>query len=210
MAFLESPRFPDEIAYWASIGPQFRTEVAAGVTGYVQTNPVMPDPLHAVDIAGALREMDIAGGTPQYGYKVLRNFFMVLKGRANGFRIKNFWDYQDEGLGVLGTGTGSQTVFQIVKRYTVGALTMDKTIYKPVAGTVGVLANGVVQATGWTVNTTNGKVTFTVAPANGVVLTCTFQFDLPMMFDRDGFRVRPDPGGLAVVESLTASEYRPV
>lgn len=209
MAFLETPRFPDEIAYWASIGPTYRTEVADGQTGYQQTAATMPWALHKMDVTNVMREIDIGGQGALYTFRTLRNFFHVLKGRANGFRVKNFWDYEDEGLGVLGTGDGTQTVFQMVKRYTVGALSTDKAIYKPVAGSVGVKADGVTMGSGWSVSTTTGLVTFTVAPANGVVLTCTFEYDLPMRLDRDALRIHPDAGGLAVFEQLSATEYIP-
>ena len=208
--FLETPRFPDEISFLASVGPQFRTEVAQGITGYQQTNATMPDPLYVFDITQALREIDIVNSAAGYGYKTVRNYFTVVKGKAYGFRIKNFWDYQDEGLGILGSGTGNgtTTAFQIYKRYTVGALSTDKPIKKPVTGTVGVKVNGVTVG-GWTVDTTTGIVTFTVAPSNGAVLTCTFEFDVPVRFDRDVMKVHPDSGGLAVVEGLGMQEYRP-
>lgn len=207
--FLESPRFPDEIAFYASVGPNFRTEDAKSLTGYQQTNATMPDPLHSIDITQALREIDIIN-TPGYGYRVVRDFFFAVKGKAIGFRVKNWWDYKDDGLGILGTGlgNGSTTVFQIAKRYTAGALSTDKAVRKPVSGSVGVKINGVTQPSGWTVDTTTGLVTFSVAPANGAVLTCTYEFDLPVRFDRDSIRVRPDPGGLVAVEGLAMNEYR--
>jgi uncharacterized protein (TIGR02217 family) len=85
----------------------------------------------------------------------------------------------------LGTGTGSLTTFALVKRYVSGAITHIRPITKPVAGTVLIALNGVNQATGWSVNTTTGIVTFTAAPANGVLVTAGFAFDVPVRFDTD-------------------------
>ena len=51
-----------------------------------------------------------------------------------------------------------------MKRYESGAQAWVRRIVKPVAGTVRVALGGVEQASGWSVNTTTGLVTFDTAP----------------------------------------------
>lgn len=205
--FIESPRFPDEIAFSASVGPRFRTDVAEGATGFQQRNAVQPAPLYQWDIASALREMDNVTALT-YGLRAVRDYFNAAKGRAYGFRIKNFFDYSDEGAGILGTGNGVLTAFQMLRRYTVGGLSTDKPIQKPIAATIAVYINAVLQSSGYTLNSTTGVVTFSSPPAGGTALTWTGQYDLPGHFDSDEFRARPESGGLYQIERLRVLEYR--
>ena len=59
----------------------------------------------------------------------------------------------------------------------------QRTIAKPVAGTVRVAVDGVETAV--TTDTTTGLVSFAAAPAAGAVLTAGFEFDTPVRFDTD-------------------------
>ena len=65
-------------------------------------------------------------------------------------------------------------------------------IVKPVTGTVRVALAGVEQLSGWSVETTNGIVTFDTAPASGVLITAGFEFDVPVRFDTDRLDVTWD------------------
>jgi uncharacterized protein (TIGR02217 family) len=90
-------------------------------------------------------------------------FFRARKGRAHGFRFKDWTDYKATAQ-ALGTGNGTITTFQLIRTYSSGGSTDVRTITKPVAGTVKVYLAGVLQASGWSVNTTTGVITFTTAP----------------------------------------------
>lgn len=67
--------------------------------------------------------------------------------------------------------------------------------------------NGVT-TTAYTVDNTTGKITFTTAPAAGVVVTWSGEFDTPMRFMMNGFQVKPDVSsdvqGLLLCEILPA------
>ena len=82
-----------------------------------------------------------------------------------------------------------------------------RVIAKPVAGTVVVYKNGVA-ATGWTVDAAAGVVTFTVAPANGVVLTADFEFDVPARFDTDQMDITAETYDLARWAQIPVVELR--
>ena len=56
-------------------------------------------------------------------------------------------------------------------------------------------AGDVEQATGWTVDVTTGVITFSVAPATGTYIKCTFDFDVPMAFTDNNFSLKTDVTG---------------
>jgi uncharacterized protein (TIGR02217 family) len=118
----------------------------------------------------------------------LSAFFSGAKGKAYGFRFKDWTDSRAAGQ-LLGTGDGALTQFQLVKRYPSGSVIEVRTITKPVAGTVKVYLDGVEQLAGWSVDTTIGLVTFSTAPALGVEVTADFEFDVPVRFDTDHMAV---------------------
>jgi uncharacterized protein (TIGR02217 family) len=76
-----------------------------------------------------------------------------------------------------------------VKHYPSGSVIEVRTITKPVAGTVRVYLDDIERASGWSVDTTTGLVTFSTAPALGVEVTADFEFDVPARFDTDHMAV---------------------
>ena len=111
-------------------------------------------------------------------------FFRARKGRACGFRFKDWTDFQAFAQ-VIGVGDGTTKTFPLVKHYPSGGEIETRVITKPVTGTVKVYRDGVEATSGWTVNTATGLVTFTTAPASGVQVTADFEFDVPVRFDTD-------------------------
>ena len=115
-------------------------------------------------------------------------FFRARKGRAYGFRFKDWTDYCATGQ-VIGAGDGTNKSFQLIKTYTSGAGSEARTIKKPVQGTVVPYLVGVKQTSGWSVDTTTGILTFITAPTQGVAVTADFEFDVPVRFDTDSMAV---------------------
>ena len=108
----------------------------------------------------------------------------------------------------IGTGDGATTAFQLMKRYASGSQTWLRTITKPVAGTVRVAFDGEEQLSGWSVDTTNGVVTFDSAPAEGVAITAGYAFDVPVRFDTDALDVTLDLERLGSITSIPLLEIR--
>ena len=120
-----------------------------------------------VNWAQARGRWDVASGLKkQAQIDELIAFFRARRGKAYGFRFKDWTDYKATGQ-LLGTGDDAQTQFQLVKHYPSGSVIEVRTITKPVAGTVKVYLDGVEQLSGWSVDTTTGLVTFGTAPALG-------------------------------------------
>lgn len=185
MAFIEV-QFPTDISYGSSGGPEYATDVVASSSGYEQRN---------VNWDQARTRYNVAHGVKTKAQlDALIAFFRARKGRAHGFRFKDWTDYQ--ATETLGTGDGTRTQFQLIKSYVSGVVTETRTIKKPVAGTVQVYKNAVLQSSGVSVGTTTGVVTFTVAPTVGQVITASFQFDVPVRFDTDKLSASLDAYGI--------------
>jgi uncharacterized protein (TIGR02217 family) len=180
MSGFHEVRSPDNIAYGASGGPEFATTVVATSAGHEKRN---------INWAQARGRWDVASGLKkQAQIDALIAFFRARRGKAYGFRFKDWTDHKAAGQ-LLGTGDDAQTQFQLVKHYPSGSVIEARTITKPLAGTVMVYLDGIEQLSGWSVDTATGLVTFTTAPALGVEVTADFEFDVPVRFDTDHMAV---------------------
>ena len=143
-------------------------------------------------------------------------FFEARNGRLHGFRYKDWADYKSalpsQAITAtdqqIGTGTGSLKTFQLSKRYASGAQSWARTITKPVSGTVRIALGTVEQMSGWTLDATTGVITFTTAPANGVVIRAGFEFDVPVRFDTDTLDVTLAIERLGSITSIPLLEIR--
>ncbi|MES2983903.1 MAG: DUF2460 domain-containing protein [Pseudomonadota bacterium] len=175
MGFVET-QFPPDISYGSSGGPEYATDIVASQSGYEQRN---------INWEQARARYNVAHGVKTKAQlDTLIAFFRARKGRAYGFRFKDWTDYQAS-TEAIGTGNGLLTQFQLVKRYVSGSVTETRTVTKPVSGTIQIYKNAVLQTTGISVDTTTGVVTFAAAPAAAAAITASFQFDVPVRFDTD-------------------------
>lgn len=183
-------RFPEKLSYGSAGGPSFRTDIVETDSGAESRVARWNEPRHRYDVAYSVKSLT--------DLSEIRQFFIHRQGHLNGFRFKDHMDCTSSPTGLdpalggaavtatdqsIGTGTGALTTFQLQKTYSDGLVSRTRTVLKPVAGTVVVAVNGTPQASGWSVNTTTGIVTFTSAPANGAAITAGFQFDVPVRFD---------------------------
>jgi uncharacterized protein (TIGR02217 family) len=207
MAFHEV-RFPDDISRGARGGPERRTQIVELASGDEERNASWADSRRRYDAAYGVRRADDLA-------RVIA-FFEARNGRLYGFRWKDWGDFKsclpsatpsplDQ---PLGTGDVDRTTFQLIKRYDSGAQSWERRITKPVAGTVRVALDGVEQGEGWSVDTTTGVVTFDSAPAEGVAVTASFEFDPPVRFDTDRLDVTWDLDRLGSIASIPLVEVR--
>ena len=207
MAFHEV-RFPDNVSRGARGGPERRTQVVELASGDEERNASWANSRRRYDVAYGIRRADDLAAVVA--------FFEARNGRLHGFRYKDWADYKSalpsQAITAtdqqIGTGTGSLQTFQLAKRYTSGAQTWVRTITKPVAGTVHVALGMVEQLSGWTVDTTTGVVTFTTAPATGVIVRAGFEFDVPVRFDSDTLDVTLDFERLGSITAIPLLEIR--
>ncbi|MFN7177789.1 MAG: DUF2460 domain-containing protein, partial [Thermaurantiacus sp.] len=135
-------------------------------------------------------------------------FFRARRGRAYGFRFKDWTDYQALAQ-LIGQGDGATKTFQLVKTYASGGEVETRIITKPVPGTVKIYRDGVEAVSGWSVDTATGLVTFTVAPASGVQVTADFEFDVPVRFDSDQMDLTIETYQLGSWGQIPVLEIRP-
>lgn len=176
MSFVDV-RFPADIAFGSSGGPQYSTDIVITQGGYEQRN---------ANWAQARARFNVAHGIKtQAQLDALIAFFRARKGRAYAFRFKDWTDYTLSGE-AIGTGTGVQTAFQLVKAYHSGGASELRPITKPVAGSLKVYVNAVLQGVGaYSIGWNTGVVTFVAAPAAGAIITADCEFDVPVRFDTD-------------------------
>ena len=207
MAFHEV-RFPDNISRGARGGPERRTQIVELASGDEERNASWANSRRRYDVAYGIRRADDLAAVVA--------FFEARNGRLHGFRFKDWGDHKsclpsgtpsptDQ---VIGTGDGTTTEFQLVKRYASGAQSWMRAITKPVAGTVRIALGGVEQPSGWSVDTTTGVVSFGAAPAAGVAITAGFEFDVPVRFDTDALDVTLDLERLGSITSIPLLELR--
>ncbi len=113
----------------------------------------------------------------------LLSFHEARKGSKQGFRFKDWSDYQVKNQ-LLGTSEGVTTTFQLKKSYQVGSVSYIRPILKPVENTVKVYLDD-LETIAFSVNYSNGLLTLDTIPTVGTKITCDFEFDVPVTFDRD-------------------------
>lgn len=186
MAF-HDVQFPAAISYGSSGGPTYSTDVVITAGGYEQRNS---------NWSAARARYNVAHGVKTQGQlSELIAFFRARKGRAFGFRFKDWSDYEAAQM-LIGIGDGAQTQYQLVKQYNSGGESETRTIHKPVAGSISIYVNDALQTSGVSINTQTGIVTFTSAPASGALIHADFAFDVPVRFDTDTLSARLDDYGV--------------
>lgn len=178
-------QFPTNVDYGSFGGPGFSTSIIETDSGREERIGRWASPRRRYNAAYTIRTFD--------DLYLVTEFYIARTGPLFGFRYKDWLDYTSSADGrttpddedeVIGTGDGTATTFQLVKRYSSGGVEKTRTIEKPVDGTVVIALDGVAQTEGvnYSVNTTSGIVTFNSAPGSAVSITAGFEFDVPVRF----------------------------
>ena len=199
MAFIEV-EFPRALALGAVGGPGYSTSVNAGFSGFEQRNQNWSQSRGTWTVGFENKY--------QADYQQLLGLFHAMKGMGNGFRLFDPTDNSGTSQ-FIGTGNGSQTIFQLQKTYPF-PLTANQVI-RPIqklitslvkdyygnalTDTVKVYDNGSLRTHNagyvgggspqYTLDETTGLITFATAPAADHVITADYQFHWPVRFDLD-------------------------
>jgi uncharacterized protein (TIGR02217 family) len=181
-------RFPTSIAFHSSGGPERKTEIVTLGSGFEERNAVWANSRRRYDVGYGVKTLD--------DLHTVIAFFEARLGRLYGFRFKDFADFKSCAPQIapspndqpIGTGDGTNRIFQLTKTYTSGPASWSRTIRKPVAGTVRATIGG-TETTAFTVDATTGQLTFDSAPANGAAIAAGFEFATPVRFDTDTLSV---------------------
>ncbi len=180
-------RFPASLSFGSVGGPERRTDVVTLANGFEERNTPWAHSRRRYDAGVGMRSLD--------DVETLVSFFEARRGQMYGFRWKDWSDfksgrataetaYDDQ---VIAVADGSTTDFQLIKTYRSGEFSYARPIVKPVAGTVqiGIEQDEMREAVDFSVDTATGDVRFEMAPAENMVITAGFEFDVPVRFDTD-------------------------
>lgn len=193
-SFLESPEFPRGISFNSAGGPTYSTTITSLLSGYEQRNRNWLYPKHEYDVMYGIKDASTLSQ--------LIEFFHVVGGAAVGFRYYDWMDCKSSLPGswqdsvaftdqVIGTGDGTTRKFQLIKTYQEGSSTQVRIIKKPITNTVLVGVAGSKVTSNWSVDTTEGYITFAEghAPTTGQAITAGFEFNVPVRFKDDALSV---------------------
>lgn len=221
MSFIDE-YMPEEVPGYPCISaPRFKTTIQVNAGGNERRNQEWEHPLHQYIIPEA-----IARGTDVVNN--LRKHWFITKGPFHSFpwadpmdmasidHVPNLPFDELEALisetdQFIGSTDGFTDTFQLVKTYSVGGNTYDRTIHHPIVDSVLIARDGVlVPDTDYTVSRSTGVVTFDVPPAAGDLVTAGFLFDVEVRFESDdafeGIVRTWQAGGFS---DLTLVEVRP-
>ena len=175
--------FPLPLAFGARGGPSRKTEIVRLASGHEHRNSPHVNSTRRYDAGVGVKSLE--------DIHVLIGFFEARGGQQYAFRFRDPVDYQSGVPGStlsasnqqIGVGDGIKTEFLLTKSYSDSAGTYERTITKPVMGTVLVAVDGI--ATTVTVDPLTGVITFNTAPSSGAIISAGFQFDVPVRFDTD-------------------------
>lgn len=211
MAFHEV-RFPTDISFGSSGGPERRTEIVELASGREERNTPWAHSRRRFNAGYGIQTRDDL-------HRVIA-FFEARRGRLHGFRFKDHSDFKscppqqqvaatDQ---AIATGDGSTDTFQLVRTYQSGQETYTRKILKPVDGTVRLAVNGVEKSAGsdFTVDTQSGEVTFAFLsiPSASAAVTAGFEFDVPVRFDTDFLDVRLSDFAAGDIPTIPILEIR--
>jgi len=174
MSSFHDVNFPLPLAFGASGGPVRRTEIITLASGYEQRNASQVNSRRRYDAGVGVKSLD--------DMQTLIAFFEARRGQLYGFRFRDPMDHKADG--VIGTGDGITAEFQLCKTYSDEAGSWKRTITKPKAGTL-IIKLGTTLTTAFSVDNITGKIVFNTPPANGVIITAAYEFDVPVRFDTD-------------------------
>ncbi len=184
MQAFDDVAFPLSIGREASLAPAFSTQIVESPSGHERRSSDWADARLSFDVGPGVRsEADIA---------TLIAFFRARRGAARGFRLTDPYDDRSCAIGGvpgpmdqrLGIGDGVRAEFPLQRYYGDGEDAQARRITRPAPGSIRVAVDGVEIADGWS-HAGAGVIAFDVAPADGVVLTAGFRFDVPVRFAED-------------------------
>lgn len=183
--------FPDAIARGATGGPGFLTDVVPLGSGGEQRNARWAAGKGKWNISTGIRTRDQMDAVIAH--------FRVTMGKAYSWRFKDWTDYNATDVDMVEV---SSTVYQLVKRYTVGSNSIVRNITKPKSGTVAITVSG--SPVSPTIDYLTGLATFGSAP--GATPKATFEFDVPARFDTDDLGITAQAYNNLIVQQIDVVE----
>lgn len=216
MSFIDE-YLPEQVPGYPCVSaPRFNTSIQVNAGGKERRNQNWQHPLHRFVLPEAIaRQATVIND--------LKKHWLNMRGPTHSFPWADPMDWASVDHApnvvptvtmtdqIIGTTDGFTDTFQLVRSYTTGTETYDRTIHLPVLDSVIVAVDGVlVPDTDYTVSRPGGEITFDVPPASGDQVTAGFLFDVEVRFESDealeGILRTYQVGGFA---DITLIEVRP-
>lgn len=224
MSFLDI-YMPEEVPGYPCVSaPRTKTTIQVNAGGGERRNQEWEHPLHTFILPEGIRAGNVINE--------LKSHWLITAGPFHSFpwrdpldkgSVDHLPNLPDDDLTALisetdqtiGTADGFTDTFQLVKTYTRGGETYDRTIHLPVVSTVLVAMDGVLIADSeYSVTRPGGEIVFDTPPTPGIgedgIITAGFLFDVEVRFESDeafeGIVRTWQAGGFA---DLTLVEVRP-
>lgn len=176
--FLEQ-RFPDNIARGSRGGPVASRLKAYAASGKLSQQFRWARPLHRYDVSHGIKT--------EADFEAVRALWYVVffGGPYQGFRYRDWADYKAT-LANTSLQLVSGDVWQLCRRYRIGAVSFDRPIQKPTPGLAVVhrTRSGVTTPLAAAVDSTTGRVTLSDHVA-GDTYAWVGEFDVPVTFQDD-------------------------
>lgn len=208
-------RLPEDIERGARGGPEFNTSVQILASGHESRNQNWARALYQWDIGYGIQDRE--------GYIRILSFFLARRGRARGFRFKDWTDYEVDNE-LFGVGDGVSNEYQLSKTYTDIQNAYTRDIVKPINGTIRIFNNGVeVPTTDYTIDYITGIVTFlerdadamamppdpgATLPALNDLLSWTGEYDIPVRFNTDDLNINLEWLEAGAIPNILIRELR--
>lgn len=204
--------FPTAISRGSQGGPERKTDVVVLGSGAEERNSRWADSRRSYNAGYGVRSLD--------DLHAVIAFFEERRGRLYGFRWRDLLDHKSCNPGStptaldqqIGVGDGAMAAYHLVKRYGTAHAPYQRSIRKPVVGSVVVAVAGITKnSTAYSVDPTTGTITFASGhiPLAGAVVTAGFTFDVPVRFDTDKLEISLSGFQHGSIPSIPIVEIRP-
>ncbi len=126
----------------------------------------------------------------------ITKIFRIANGRFGSFRFKDWLDYKATNQQIA-IADGKTNKFQLIKTYSISKEDNGTTtkyiriISKPVADTIALkIGNHLIDDNNYTIDYNNGIITLATVPEEGKIISCDFEFDVPVRFDSDTLEIK--------------------
>ena len=187
-------RFPLHLAFGSRGGPVRPTQILQFANGTESRNARGQHSWRQYNAVAGLKSREQA--------IELLQFFESRNGPLHGFRFRDPLDYEADGM--IGTGDGVQTEFQLTKTYGTIPHVYIRRITKPVIGTVRVFVDGVETVV--SIDYLRGQIQFSAPPNIGSDISASFEFDVPVRFASEQLDIVLDDFGAAQIQDIPLIE----
>jgi uncharacterized protein (TIGR02217 family) len=196
------------LAWSVTKTPTFQTRIQRAVSGRELRALDYPYPLWQFTLV-----FDLLRDNPTAGYDELRTligFFMLCQGAYGTFLFEDPSDYRVTGQ-QLGIGNASTTVFQLQRA--MGATLPGGGFLEPIVApnvVNAVYLDGITQNPGtYSVDPSTGLMTFSIAPASGLIITADYSYYFRCRFTDDSYAFENFMFQLWRLKKLTFISVRP-